>query len=144
MRMEVIPLKGGKILINDTYNANPRSMELALETLAETKGKGKAIAVLGDMMELGDFAEEAHRQIGEKIKDLSIDLLLAMGEMAPLVVESAIRHGFEPKRARIVEVHSEATSILEEVAREGDWILIKGSRRMAMEKIVADLIERRA
>ena len=146
MRMEVIHLKGGKTLINDTYNANPRSMELALETLAEMKGKGRgrAIAVLGDMLELGDFTEEAHQQLAEKIKELSIDFLLAMGEKAPLVVESAIRHGFEPKRTRVVESHSEAISILKEVVQEGDWILVKGSRRMTMEKIVEGLIERRA
>jgi UDP-N-acetylmuramoyl-tripeptide--D-alanyl-D-alanine ligase len=144
MRMEIIHLEGGKILINDTYNANPRSMELALETLAEIKGKGRAIAVLGDMLELGDFTEEAHRQIGEKVEELSIDLLLTMGEKAPLVVESAVRHGFEPKRTRVMESHSEAISILKEVAQEGDWILIKGSRRMAMEKIVEGLTERRA
>jgi UDP-N-acetylmuramyl pentapeptide synthase len=144
MRMELIHLEGGKTLINDAYNANPRSMELALETLAEVKGKGRAIAVLGDMLELGDLTEEAHRQIGEKVEELSIDLLLTMGEEAPLVVESAIRHGFEPKRTRVVESHSEAISILKEVTQEGDWILIKGSRRMAMEEIVEGLIGRRA
>jgi UDP-N-acetylmuramoyl-tripeptide--D-alanyl-D-alanine ligase len=142
MRMEVIHLKGGKTLINDAYNANPRSTELALETLTEMKGKGRAIAVLGDMLELGDFAEEAHQQLGEKVEELSIDLLLTMGEKAPLLVESAIRHGFEPKRTRIVESHSEAISILKEVMQEGDWILVKGSRRLAMERIVEGLIER--
>ncbi len=143
MRMEMIHLEGGKTLINDTYNANPRSMELALETLSEMKGKGRAVAVLGDMMELGDFTEEAHQQIGEKVKELSIDLLIAMGEKSPLVVESAIRHGLAPEKTRVVESHSEAISILKEVARNGDWILVKGSRRMAMEKIVEGLIERR-
>jgi UDP-N-acetylmuramoyl-tripeptide--D-alanyl-D-alanine ligase len=96
------------------------------------------------MMELGDFTEEAHRQIGEKVKELSIDFLIAMGEKAPVVVESAIRHGFKPKRTRVVDSHSEATSILKEVTRDGDWILVKGSRRMTMEKIVEGLIERRA
>jgi UDP-N-acetylmuramoyl-tripeptide--D-alanyl-D-alanine ligase len=142
MRMEVIHLKGGKILINDTYNANPRSMDLALETLAEIKGKGRAIAVLGDMLELGNFSEEAHQQLGEKVKELSIDLLITLGEKGSLVVESAIRHGFEPKRAKVTESHSEAISILKGTAREGDWILIKGSRGMAMEKVVEGLIER--
>ena len=143
MRMEVIPLGGGKTLIDDTYNANPRSMDLALETLAELKGKGRAIAVLGDMLELGHFSEEAHRQLGEKVKELSIDVLIAMGEKAPFVVESAIRYGFAPEKARVVESHSEAISILKEVVQNGDWILVKGSRRMAMEKIVEGLIERR-
>jgi UDP-N-acetylmuramoyl-tripeptide--D-alanyl-D-alanine ligase len=144
MRMEVIPLGGGKTLIDDTYNANPRSMDLALEILAELKGKGRAIAVLGDMLELGGFSEEAHRQLGEKVKELSIDLLLTLGEKAPLVVESAIRHGFELKRAKVAESHSEAISFLKGIIREGDWILVKGSRGMAMEKVVEGLIERRA
>jgi UDP-N-acetylmuramoyl-tripeptide--D-alanyl-D-alanine ligase len=144
MRMEVCPLPGGAVLINDAYNANPKSMELALETLAEGKGKGRSIAVLGDMLELGDFTEEAHLQLGKKVRELSIDLLLTLGEEAPVVVASAIRHGFEPERAKVVESHSEAISILKQVIQKGDWILIKGSRRMAMEKIVEGLKEGRA
>jgi UDP-N-acetylmuramoyl-tripeptide--D-alanyl-D-alanine ligase len=144
MRMEVVPLKGGKTLINDAYNANPNSMELALGTLAEVKGKGRAIAVLGDMLELGSFTKEAHEQIGKKVSELSIDFLLALGEEAPIVVESAIRHGFPMERARIGESHSEAISILRQMIQNGDWILVKGSRRMAMEKIVEGLTEGRA
>ena len=144
MRMEVIPLKGGETLINDAYNANPNSMELALETLIEAKGKGRTIAVLGDMLELGSFTEEAHEQLGRKVSDLSIDFLLALGEKAPIVVESAIRHGFPMERARIVESHSEAISMLRQMIQNGDWILVKGSRRMAMEKIAEGLTKGRA
>jgi UDP-N-acetylmuramoyl-tripeptide--D-alanyl-D-alanine ligase len=144
MRMEVIPLKGGKTLIDDTYNANPHSMELALETLVEVRGMGKAIAVLGDMLELGNFKKEAHEQLGEKVSKLSIDFLLALGEEAPVVVESAIRHGFPAERARVVESHSEAISLLRQMIQNGDWILVKGSRRMAMEKIVEGLKDGRA
>ena len=143
MRMEVVPFKGGKTLINDAYNANPYSMELALETLVEVKGKGRAIAVLGDMLELGNFEKEAHEQLGERVSELSIDFLLALGEDAPLVVESAIRHGFPIERTRIVESHSEAISLLRQMLENGDWILVKGSRRMAMEKIVEGLTEGR-
>jgi len=144
MRMEIVHLEGGKTLINDAYNANPKSMELALKTLAEMKGKGRAIAVLGDMLELGDFTEEYHRDLGRKINELSIDILLALGEEAPVLVESAIRHGFRPDKAIVLESHSEAISILRRMIQEGDWILVKGSRRMAMEKIVEGLKERRA
>jgi UDP-N-acetylmuramoyl-tripeptide--D-alanyl-D-alanine ligase len=144
MRMEVIPLKGGKTLINDAYNANPTSMELALETLVETKGGGKAIAVLGDMLELGNFTKEAHEQLGKKVSELSIDFLLALGEEAPVVVESAIRHGFPAERGKVVESHSEAISFLRKMIQIGDWILVKGSRKMAMEKIVEDLQDGRA
>ncbi|MEW6377278.1 MAG: UDP-N-acetylmuramoyl-tripeptide--D-alanyl-D-alanine ligase [Thermodesulfobacteriota bacterium] len=144
MRMEVVGLEGGKTLINDAYNANPRSMELALETLAEMKRKGRAIAVLGDMLELGDFTEEAHQQLGRKIRELSIDLLLSLGEWASVVVESAVRHGFPLERTRVLENHAEAISILKEVMQEGDWVLVKGSRRLAMERIVEGVIEGRA
>jgi UDP-N-acetylmuramoyl-tripeptide--D-alanyl-D-alanine ligase len=144
MRMEIVPLKGGKTLINDAYNANPFSMDLALETLVEAKGEGRAIAVLGDMLELGNFTKEAHERLGEKVSELSIDLLLALGEEAPIVVESAIRHGLPMERAKVVESHSEAISILRQMIQSGDWILVKGSRRMAMEKIGEGLTEGRA
>jgi len=144
MRMEAVPLEGGGTLINDSYNANPSSVELALETLVEAKGKGRAIAVLGDMLELGNFTEEAHQRIGQKVSELSIDFLLAMGEKAPVVIESAIRHGFPMEKARIVENHSEAISLLRQTIQNGDWILVKGSRGMAMEKIVEGLAGGRA
>jgi len=143
MRMEVIPLQNGKTLINDAYNANPGSIEMALETLAEVKGGGRAIAVLGDMLELGSFAEEAHLQLGRRVGELSLDFLLAMGEWAPVVVASAIRHGIEPERTRVLESHGDAISLLRRVMQEGDWVLIKGSRRMAMEKVVEGLAEGR-
>ena len=119
-------------------------MEMSLETLIEGKRTGKAIAVLGDMLELGDFATEAHQQLGEKIGTLSIDFLIALGEKAPVVLEWAKRHGFPSEKARLVESHSEAVSILKQVMQDGDWVLIKGSRGMRMEKIVEGLIERRA
>ena len=141
MRMEVVSLKGGKTLINDAYNANPYSMELALETLAEVKGKGRAIAVLGDMLELGSFTREVHEQLGEKVSELSIDFLLALGEEAPIVVESAIRHGFPMERAKVMESYSEAVFQLRQMIQSGDWILVKGSRRMGMERIAESLTE---
>jgi UDP-N-acetylmuramoyl-tripeptide--D-alanyl-D-alanine ligase len=143
MRMEVLRLKGGVRLINDAYNANPRSMELALQILSEIKGEGRGIAVLGDMLELGDYSVEAHQLIGKQVGELSIDFLLALGEEAPVLVESAIRHGLNSEKARIVESHMEAISILKKMVRDGDWILVKGSRRMGMEKIAEGLMERR-
>ena len=144
MRMEIIPLPVGKTLINDTYNANPVSMGLALEVLVAMKGKGRAIALLGDMLELGHFSEEAHRQLGKKISELPIDFIIMLGERGALVVESAVHHGFPAEKVRRVKDHSEALLALNEVAREGDWILIKGSRGMAMEKIAERLKEGRA
>ncbi|MCX8117186.1 MAG: UDP-N-acetylmuramoyl-tripeptide--D-alanyl-D-alanine ligase [Desulfobacterota bacterium] len=136
MRMEVLSLEGGVNLINDAYNANPDSMEMALRTLSEVKGEGRAIAVLGDMLELGDFTVEAHRQLGRKAALFSIDLLLVMGEEAALVVESALQAGMAPDRAKRVSSPSEAARLIKAFARQGDWILVKGSRGMAMERVV--------
>jgi UDP-N-acetylmuramoyl-tripeptide--D-alanyl-D-alanine ligase len=144
MRMEVIPLKGGETLINDAYNANPNSMALALETLVEVKGQGRTFAILGDMLELGKFTKEAHEYIGKKVSGLSIDFLFVMGEEAPVVVESAVRHGFPRERTKIMKSHSEAISLLRPMIQSGDWILVKGSRRMEMEKVAEGLAERRA
>ncbi len=141
MRMELISLGGGKTLINDAYNANPSSMEMALETLAEIRGRGRALAVLGDMLELGTFTEEAHLQLGRKVGELAIDFLFVMGKWAPSVVDSAIRYGIEPERTRVLESHEEAISILRRTLQHGDYALIKGSRRMTMEKIVEGLTE---
>jgi len=141
MRMEVSALLGGSILINDSYNANPKSMELALETLAELKGDGRAIAVVGDMLELGAFSEEAHLRLGRKIGELSIDFLIALGPYGSKVVESAIQQGLNRGRARTVQTHSEALAVLNQILRPGDWVLVKGSRGMAMEKIAENLKE---
>ncbi len=141
MRMEVWPLRGGKYLLNDAYNANPRSMESALETLSEIKGKGRSIAVLGDMLELGDYSEEAHRRLGQKVRDLSIDFLVTLGQRASTVVDSAVRAGLAAERAKVVQSHSEAVRLILQWAQEGDWILVKGSRAMAMERIAEALRE---
>jgi len=139
MRMEICPLPGGITVINDAYNANPRSMEMALETLGEIKGGGRAIAVLGDMLELGAFSESAHRDLGQRVGELGIDFLLAMGEHAATVAEAALRHGLTRERATVAKSHSEVRSILTGWIRRGDWVLIKGSRGMAMEKIAEGL-----
>jgi len=142
MRMEVVKLKNGINLINDAYNANPKSMSYALETLVKIKGEGRAIAVLGDMLELGDFTEEAHRNLGKLVGMLSIDFLLVMGDQSPVVVESAIRNGLLREKTNIVETHNEAVMLLKQIARNGDWILVKGSRKMAMERIVEGLLNK--
>lgn len=144
MRMELVSLGGNISLINDAYNANPDSMEMALRALSEAKGEGRrAIAVLGDMLELGEESVEAHSELGRRVAELSIDLLLAIGNEASVVVTSAIREGMSQDRARVVRSHSEAASIVRAFAREGDWILVKGSRGMAMEKVVEALKEGR-
>jgi UDP-N-acetylmuramoyl-tripeptide--D-alanyl-D-alanine ligase len=110
-----VPGPNGSTILDDTYNASPASTIAALNLLAELGGR--KIAVLGDMLEMGDFSVEAHQQIGEKVGELSIDFLLALGEEAPVLVESAIRHGLALERASSKEMNFAFTSSAREVVR---------------------------
>jgi UDP-N-acetylmuramoyl-tripeptide--D-alanyl-D-alanine ligase len=101
MRMEIIRLHNGATIINDAYNANPRSMELALKALAEIKEAEREIAVLGDMLELGRFSEEAHARIGEKVASLGVDFLLTLGERAEIIAKKARERGLNEDRITV-------------------------------------------
>jgi UDP-N-acetylmuramoyl-tripeptide--D-alanyl-D-alanine ligase len=141
MRMEIIPLRNGTTIINDAYNANPRSMELALKALSEVKEAKRGIAVLGDMLELGRFSEEAHARIGEKVASLGVDLLFTLGENAEIIGKTARQAGFNENRVTVSRDHGDLLLHLKRTLKRGDWILVKGSRAMAMEKIVFGLME---
>jgi UDP-N-acetylmuramoyl-tripeptide--D-alanyl-D-alanine ligase len=128
MRFEMKEMKGMRI-ISDAYNANPGSMEEAIKELVRLK-TGRTIAVLGDMLELGSYEKEAHRRLIMWMSDLPVDVLIAVG---PLMSSAAT----EFKR----DVHKfqnslEARKILKDICREGDTVLIKGSRGMSMERIL--------
>ncbi|MCZ6781798.1 MAG: UDP-N-acetylmuramoyl-tripeptide--D-alanyl-D-alanine ligase [Proteobacteria bacterium] len=138
-RMARIALAGDVTLIDDTYNANPQSLRAALETLARLKGDGRGLAVVGDMGELGDDTEEAHRQAGRAAAELGVDFLFALGERAPLVAEAAAAAGMDGGRARAVPDHAAASRAVRDLLRPRDWVLVKGSRAMQMERVVAAL-----
>jgi UDP-N-acetylmuramoyl-tripeptide--D-alanyl-D-alanine ligase len=140
MRMEIIRLHNGATIINDAYNANPRSMELALKALAEIKEAERQIAVLGDMLELGRFSEEAHARIGEKVASLGVDFLLTLGERAEIIAKKARETGLNEDRITVSKDHRNLLLRLKKIVRQGDWILVKGSRSMSMEKIVLGLM----
>ncbi|MEE9607647.1 MAG: UDP-N-acetylmuramoyl-tripeptide--D-alanyl-D-alanine ligase [Myxococcota bacterium] len=142
-RLQRLELPGDVVLIDDTYNANPESMEIALRSLAKLKGRGRAIAVLGDMGELGEDAERAHRATGRLVQSLGIDFLFALGDRAEWVVSSAIQAGMDPARARVGRDHEETSALLREILRGRDQVLVKGSRAMKMEQIVEHLAGRR-
>jgi UDP-N-acetylmuramoyl-tripeptide--D-alanyl-D-alanine ligase len=138
MRMELVTLGKGIRVINDAYNANPRSMDAALLTLAEVTGKRK-IAVLGDMWELGEYAEQAHRELGQAIQERGVDLLFLLGNFAPLVAEGATEAGMDPQAIYIGKDHHAVSLHLAGILKEGDWVLVKGSRIMKMEEIIKEL-----
>jgi UDP-N-acetylmuramoyl-tripeptide--D-alanyl-D-alanine ligase len=135
-RLEQKVVRGIQIL-DDTYNANPDSMDAALRTLAGMPAAGRRIAVLGRMGELGTEAERGHRQVGESAAREHIDGVVAVGEEAEWIADAAWRGGVE----KVVRVASteEATKALREWAKPGDVVLIKGSRSAKMERIVEGL-----
>ena len=134
-RMQVSTLPGGLHLIDDTYNANPGSVSVAIETLGVLKGSGRGFFVIGDMMELGDHAQSAHKQIGVLAARAGLSGLYITGHFAHYVAGGASGAGMD--RGRIfVGSHEEIVQALKDRIGPGDWLLIKGSRLSAMEKVV--------
>lgn len=140
-RMQSVKLASGAHVIDDTYNANPQSVRAALESLARLKGKGRSIAVLGDMGELGDDAPAAHREAGRLAGELGIDFLYALGSRAEGVVAGAREAGMQGEHVQIGRDHAEIGSQVGARLRSGDWVLVKGSRAMQMEKVVEALLD---
>lgn len=134
MRMQVKRLPGGITLLNDAYNANPRSMEAALRTLAASRQGGKLYFVAGDMRELGEDSETYHRQVGRLAADLGIDVLVGIGDQIRWTLEEAGTRGRGKVAVHLCD-HEEAARLLQGQLRPGDTVLIKGSRGMAMEKV---------
>jgi len=135
---------GGVTLINDAYNANPRSMDAAIRELARHDARGLRIAVLGEMLELGDQATRHHRSLGRKVANEGIDRLWAIGPHAAAVVEEAVRLGM---RAEHVRWHANVHDAMQDPAFEpapGDAWLFKGSRSMALERLADQVRERAA
>ncbi len=132
MAREVV---GDVTLINDAYNANPASMDAAIRELGLRRCTGRRIAVIGDMLELGDNAERLHRQLGRKVANESVDRLWAIGPHAEQVAEEAIGRGLP---AECVAFHGDVVEAMESPAFRplpGDVWLFKGSRGMALERL---------
>lgn len=132
MRQKVV--KVGKITsIEDCYNASPDSMRAAIKTLHDIAGN-KKIAVLGDMLELGDYSKTAHTQVGEMIGENNIDYLLAYGKDAAYYVSAAEKSGC--KNALLFDDKQALTKKLLEITNDGDVVIFKGSRGMKLEDVI--------
>ncbi len=134
MRGETLSLPGGGILINDCYNANPMSMNAALEHLAAASNGRRSVAVLGDMAELGPRSRQLHRQVGAAAAALGIDCLVAIGELAAGFIEGARGAGALGKLHYFTDREA-AISGVRELIRPGDAVLVKGSRCMRLEQL---------
>ncbi|HWQ13997.1 MAG TPA: UDP-N-acetylmuramoyl-tripeptide--D-alanyl-D-alanine ligase [Roseiflexaceae bacterium] len=136
LRLLAAPAINGATIIDDTYNASPASSLAALNLLAELDGR--RIAVLGDMLELGSVEEQAHRLVGARVAEVA-QHLVTVGARARWIAEEAAACGLPPMRIRQVASNQEAVALLRELIQPGDYVLIKGSRAMGMEAIVAAL-----
>jgi UDP-N-acetylmuramoyl-tripeptide--D-alanyl-D-alanine ligase len=135
-----VSVVGGVRLINDAYNACPAAMTAALQLLYEMPGRGRRVFVCGDMKELGQAAGELHLELGRQAVCLGgVDRLIACGEFASLVVRGARQAGMGASRARALKQPQDAVPYLARRLRPGDVVLVKGSRSMSMELLVAEL-----
>ncbi len=126
-RNQELPLPGGGLLINDSWNANPVSMRAALEHLRERAAGRRTIAVLGEMAELGDYSAEAHREVALAIGQAGIDVVVAVGPRAQVYGGSWVAGA------------DQAAGLLRDLLQPGDCVLVKGARALALEGIAAGL-----
>ena len=143
MRMEIDNWRGIGI-VNDAYNANPASMQAALKTLAEIPSQGKKLAVLGDMFELGRQSRRQHWVVGKAAAEAKLDQLYLLGPQASAVRRGASSSGMDAAKIFIGKNHGDIATQLRARMRAGDWLLIKGSRGMKMEKVLDGLTSRQA
>jgi len=134
MRMQVERLANGMMVLNDSYNANPSSVEAALEALRRMPGR--LVVVLGAMWELGDESRRAHREIGERVASLGADLLVTLGELGESIAAGALEAGMAESAVHVCTTHEEAAEIVRRQREAGVVVLVKGSRGMKMEEVV--------
>ena len=133
IRLLLKPARHGATILDDVYNASPMSTRAALDVLAELPGRH--LAVLGDMLELGSYEKEGHQAVGRHCAG-TLDLLITVGERARLIAEEAKAAGLPALPVYSVADNESAIDLLADFLQEGDLVLVKGSRSMAMEEIV--------
>lgn len=142
MRWETMVLANGAVVINDAYNANPGSVAAAIGTLEGLAGKRRNIAVLGDMLELGDQSESLHREVGRMVATSGIVTLVTVGDQARRIGETALQYGMARDQVVCCNHWMEAVSTLKVLMQADDRILIKASRGAGLERVAEALKER--
>lgn len=135
-RVCVLPGASGATLIDDSYNAAPLSTLAALDLLADTPGR--KLAILGDMLELGAAEEEGHRQVGRRVAALDTRLI-TVGRRARWIADEARAHGLPAERITVCAEHAEAAATARPLLTPESYVLVKGSRGMELERVVAAL-----
>lgn len=135
MRSEFLKAASGATVINDAYNASPTSMRAAIKMLQDLSARGRKIAVLGDMLELGERAEEFHREIGRLLDPDQIDYVLTYGKLAAYIAEEAAQR-YPEGHVRTYTDKTELAAALAGLMTESDLVLFKASRGMELEQII--------
>ncbi|MCS7315801.1 MAG: UDP-N-acetylmuramoyl-tripeptide--D-alanyl-D-alanine ligase [Bryobacterales bacterium] len=144
-KLEASPMRGrrlvhrGVTILDDCYNSNPEALQAMLETLRAEPAR-RRIAVLGEMLELGRWAEALHREAGRRVVECGVDVLIGVRGAARFLVEEAIRAGMRPEAAFFVEEPEEAGRLLRPLALEGDVVLFKASRGVRLERAIEEFL----
>ena len=138
-RMKVMEGKEGSILIDDTYNASPLATLHGLKTLGSLDTVGRKIAIVGDMLELGEYTREAHLKVGKMAAE-SVHMLFTVGNRARIIAESALDNGMSGEIVVQCENARDAGREVLKVLKAGDVIYIKGSQGMRLERAVKMLL----
>lgn len=139
-RQEVIAARGGFTIVNDAYNANPDSMRASLSTFCALSVRGRRVAVLGDMGELGDFARACHEGIGRVAATLPLDLLVCVGELSEHIAAAAEEAGMDKSRVVRVRTVADVLEVLDAYLEKDDAVLVKASHFMGLTRVVEGLV----
>ncbi len=139
-RQQVSHTQSGVTVVDDAYNANPDSMRASLATFAALKVSGRHVAVLGDMLELGDFSRECHERVGGLAARAGLDRLLCVGDRAQFIAEAAIAQGMDAEAVSLHAAPEEALAALRSELAEGDAVLVKASHSIGLERVVEGLV----
>ncbi|MBU0753548.1 MAG: UDP-N-acetylmuramoyl-tripeptide--D-alanyl-D-alanine ligase [Planctomycetes bacterium] len=140
--MRLKPMRKGSLMVfNDTYNANPGSMESAIKTFSVLPAEGRKIVVLGDMLELGEQSGSLHKKVGKHLSCGNFDLVVGVGDKATDYLVGAKQHGVPSKNLISFPNTDDALSSLPGLLAPMDSVLVKGSRKMGLERIVDAVLE---
>jgi UDP-N-acetylmuramoyl-tripeptide--D-alanyl-D-alanine ligase len=136
LRLVTVRTESGALILDDSYNASPESTISSLNLLREIKGRH--IAVLGDMLELGPYEQNGHEMIGVRAAEVA-DELIGVGELSQITIQAARRAGLPADHIHWVSETMQAAEILKPMLKEGDVVLVKGSHGLHMERLVVAL-----
>ena len=140
-RMQIIKLQNCAHVIDDSYNANPASVREALMTLKDLKNNHSCYVFLGDMLELGAASSEMHRKIGVLMATIGVNAIFLKGDFSAVTAAGAEEGGMQRQNIFFISEEEDGMQFLQKYLRKGDWILVKGSRRLKMEKTTAQICD---